>query len=119
MWRKRHDAVWLLGSLRGLDVVFVWNDMYNVLPRTPVAAQGQRAQRIEMLLLHEFYGRKSLLPDKLTSRERDALARRDAEDDGEDAPAEAPGAGALSALRAKQNLPAGSDGSSTLQAPEI
>ena len=41
--------------------------------------QGQRAQRIEMLLLHEFYGRKFLLPDRLTQRERVRLAKRDAE----------------------------------------
>lgn len=30
------------------------------------ALQGQRAQRIEMLLLHEFYQRKFMLPDRLT-----------------------------------------------------
>ena len=52
-----------------------------------------------MLLLHEFHGRKFLLPDKLTARERDALAKRDAEDAGEDAPEDAP-AGALPAVRA-------------------
>lgn len=31
---------------------------------------GQRAQRIESLLLHEFYNRKFLLPDRLTGRVR-------------------------------------------------
>lgn len=36
--------------------------------------QGQRAQRIEMLLLHEFYSRKFLLPDKLSQRDRDRIA---------------------------------------------
>ena len=40
-----------------------------------LCAQGQRAQRIEMLLLHEFYRRKFLLPDKLGARERERQAR--------------------------------------------
>ncbi len=34
------------------------------------ALLGQRAQRIEMLLLHEFYARKFLLPDKLSIKVR-------------------------------------------------
>lgn len=34
--------------------------------------QGARAQRIEMLLLHEFHDRKFILPDKLTARDKAA-----------------------------------------------
>ena len=44
--------------------------------RRSADAQGQRAQRIEMLLLHELHQRKFLLPDKLSARERERQARR-------------------------------------------
>ena len=50
------------------------------------SVQGHRAQRIEMLLLHEFHARKFLLPDKLTQRERERQNKRQqAAATGEDA----------------------------------
>ena len=44
------------------------------------AAQGQRARRIEMLLAHEFHGRKFMLPDRLTAKERDRQAKAHGEE---------------------------------------
>lgn len=62
------------------------SSMVATLLMRPVLAtlQGQRAQRIEMLLLHEFHSRKFLLPDRLSQRERERLAKRDAEEAGLD-----------------------------------
>lgn len=33
--------------------------------------QGARAQRVEYVLLHEFHGRKYILPDKISVREKE------------------------------------------------
>ncbi|KAK9810187.1 hypothetical protein WJX72_006462 [[Myrmecia] bisecta] len=52
------------------------------------ALQGQRAQRIEMLLLHEFHNRKFMLPDKVSQREKDKLAKQRVTEDGEEMEAE-------------------------------
>lgn len=45
--------------------------------------QGQRARRIEMLLAHEFHGRKFMLPDRLSAKERDRQARANGEEAAE------------------------------------
>ncbi|DBA99385.1 TPA: hypothetical protein ACH3X3_011985 [Trebouxia sp. C0006] len=58
------------------------------------ALQGQRAQRIEMLLLHEFHHQKFMLPDKLSIKERERLAKANRGEDHEgEAPADKPAAG--------------------------
>lgn len=55
---------------------------------------GARAQRIEYLLLHEFHGRKFLLPDKLPFKERARIARAAEEDEaGDDGEEHAGGGG--------------------------
>ena len=60
--------------------------MTSAHERGQSSVQGQRAQRIEMLLLHEFHARKFLLPDKLTQRERERQNKRQqAAATGEDA----------------------------------
>lgn len=46
-------------------------------------SQGQRARRIEMLLGHEFYDRKFLLPDRLTAKQREQQARNNGEEAAE------------------------------------
>jgi DNA polymerase alpha subunit A len=46
------------------------------------ALMNQRAQRIEMLLLHEFHDHKFLLPDKMTQRERERLLAAEAAAEG-------------------------------------
>jgi DNA polymerase alpha subunit A len=83
------DASNLLGTFTSLDEIeqlleitlneafysMVLMDKYMILPLTKQlttiagnlwvkSLQGSRASRCEMLLLHEFYGKKYLLPDK-------------------------------------------------------
>ena len=68
---------------------------FNVLPLTRQLTclsgslwcktlSGARAQRIEYLLLHEFQGRKYLLPDKLPFKEKARVARAAAAEEGGD-----------------------------------
>jgi hypothetical protein len=53
--------------------------VFKKVKKLGLVTQGQRARRIEMLLAHEFYGRKFLLPDRLTAKERDKQARNNGE----------------------------------------
>ncbi len=60
---EHHFLTVTLFDMSGRFIGFVW------------PLQGQRAQRIEMLLLHEFYRRKFMVPDKLRSKDRERLTK--------------------------------------------
>ena len=61
------DAWLALGLCLYLNVLPLTRQLSNLSGSLwSKALQGQRAQRIEMLLLHEFHHQKFMLPDKLS-----------------------------------------------------
>ncbi len=69
------DAWLALGLCFYLNVLPLTRQLSNLSGSSwSKALQGQRAQRIEMLLLHEFHEQKFMLPDKLSIKVRTAVS---------------------------------------------
>ncbi|KAG0614550.1 hypothetical protein M758_6G185500 [Ceratodon purpureus] len=88
------DAWLSLGLMFHLSVLPLTRQLTNISGNLwSKTLQGNRAQRVEYLLLHEFHLRKFILPDKLSQKEKEkeagkrkapVLADTDLQADGED-----------------------------------
>ncbi|KAL3682848.1 hypothetical protein R1sor_000870 [Riccia sorocarpa] len=71
------DAWLSLGLLFHLSVLPLSRQLTNISGNLwSKTLQGNRAQRVEYLLLHEFHGRKFILPDKLSLKEKERLTTK-------------------------------------------
>ncbi|MCO5579179.1 hypothetical protein L7F22_033032 [Adiantum nelumboides] len=71
------DAWLALGLMFRLSVLPLTRQLTNISGNLwNKTLQGARAQRVEYLLLREFHARKYIVPDKLTSREKENLAHK-------------------------------------------
>lgn len=72
MMHGESDAWLSLGIMFQLSVLPLTKQLTNLSGSLwNKTLQGQRAQRIEMLLLHEFHDRKFILPDKMSYKEKE------------------------------------------------
>ncbi|BBN16162.1 DNA polymerase alpha subunit A [Marchantia polymorpha subsp. ruderalis] len=71
------DAWLALGLMFHLSVLPLSRQLTNISGNLwSKTLQGNRAQRVEFLLLHEFYSRKFIVPDKLSIKERERLTSK-------------------------------------------
>ncbi|CAM6100645.1 unnamed protein product [Calypogeia fissa] len=71
------DAWLALGLMFHLSVLPLTRQLTNISGNLwSRTLQGSRAQRVEYLLLHEFHGRKFILPDKLSFRDKERLTNK-------------------------------------------
>lgn len=71
------DAWLSLGLMFHLSVLPLTRQLTNISGNLwSKTLQGARAQRVEYLLLHEFHGRKYILPDKMSAREKELKASK-------------------------------------------
>ncbi|KAL2611548.1 hypothetical protein R1flu_023240 [Riccia fluitans] len=71
------DAWLSLGLMFHLSVLPLSRQLTNISGNLwSKTLQGNRAQRVEYLLLHEFHGRKFIVPDKLSLKEKERLTTK-------------------------------------------